>query len=138
MWIWHLHPGDRGPGRGPSRLEPRTRFGRRALIPSSKPARRSPRSQFSEIRPALRGRRHGAHREGDPVMNVRRRILKAIPALLVAVVGLVVAELAWDGGGVKGGLRAGPGGAARAVLKLNDHAGGRPRPGAWCLGRTRW
>src|SRR2546430_7622730 len=89
MWIWHLHPGDRGPGRGPSRLEPRTRFGRRALIPSSKPARRSPRSQFSEIRAALRDRRHGAHREGDPEMNVRRRILKAIPALLVAGVGLL-------------------------------------------------
>src|SRR2546426_1272249 len=106
MWIWHLHPGDRGPGRGPSRLEPRARFGRRALIPSSKPARRSPRSQFSEIRPALRDRRHGAHREGDPVMNVRRRILKSIPALLVAGVGPPVGGAAWGGGGREGGVGA--------------------------------
>src|SRR3989454_11283121 len=131
MWIWHLHPGDRGPGRGPSRLEPRTRFGRRALIPSSKPARRSPRSQFSEIRPALRDRRHGAHREGDPVMNVRRRILKAIPALLVAVVGLVVAELAWKGGGGKAGLRAEPAGAPRPVLKRDARPAADPPPGGW-------
>src|SRR2546426_9101601 len=124
MWIWHLHPGDRGPGRGPSRLEPRTRFGRRALIPSSKPARRSPRSQFSEIRPALRDRRHGAHREGDPVMNVRRRILKAIPALLVAVVRPPLAAPARNGGEGKAGAGAEPGRPPRPVL--NREA--RPRP----------
>src|SRR2546426_7622333 len=137
MWIWHLHPGDRGPGRGPSRLEPRTRFGRRALIPSSKPARRSPRSQFSEIRPALRDRRHGAHREGDPVMNVRRRILKAIPALLVAVVGPVVAELAWDGGGGKAGLGAEPARPPRPVLQPEDDAAARRPKGGPALARTR-
>src|SRR2546430_12971343 len=119
MWIWHLHPGDRGPGRGPSRLEPRTRFGRRALIPSSKPARRSPRSQFSEIRAALRDRRHGAHREGDPVTNVRRRILKAIPALLVAVVGLAVAGLARDGGGREGGAAREAGRAPRPRFQMD-------------------
>src|SRR2546430_4452912 len=117
MWIWHLRPGDRGPGRGPSRLDPRTRFGRRALIPSSKPARRSPRSQFSEIRAALRDRRHGAHREGDPEMNVRRRILKAIPALLVAVVCLLVSQLAWDGGGAEARLRAEPAGPPPPLLQ---------------------
>src|SRR2546422_7981341 len=115
MWIWHLPPGDRGPGRGPSRLEPRTRFGRRALIPSSKPARRSPRSQFSEIRAALRDRRHGAHREGDPVMNVRRRILKAIPGLLVAVFGPLVGGAAWEGGRRKAGSGAAPARAPPAV-----------------------
>src|SRR5256885_12782441 len=126
MWIGHLHPGDRGPGGGQSRLDPRPRFGRRALIPSSKPARRSPRSQFSEIRAALRDRRHGAHREGDPEMNVRRRILKAIPALLVAVVGLLVSWLGWDGGGVEGGLGAEPGGPARPVLHQEEGPAASP------------
>jgi hypothetical protein len=45
-------------------------------------------------------------------MNVRRKILKAIPALLAAVVGLVVAGLAWNGGEVKAGLRVEPAGPA--------------------------
>lgn len=71
-------------------------------------------------------------------MNVRRRILKAIPALLVAVVGLVVAELAWNGGEVKAGLRAEPAGLAEPLLNRNDDAAASRRKVAWSWAQTGW
>ena len=71
-------------------------------------------------------------------MNIRRRIRKAIPALLVAGVGLAMAEPAWTGGEVKAGLRAEPAGPAGPLLNRNEDAAAGRGKVAWSWAQTGW